>query len=138
MSANANQDKADIKARINWAGGTDTATGLGDDNIQSIAASGGGLTRATKLKVGTAKAIIVNSSTTGAMSELVAGNNKVVYTDGTGVLVAANSLPLSLGGTGSALTIGTEGDVLTVVSGVIAFASSSSPGSKIFNFYQFS
>lgn len=39
LSASINQDKADIRNRLNWAGGTNTATGLGDDNIQSNTAS---------------------------------------------------------------------------------------------------
>lgn len=39
LSANANQDKTDIQNRLNWAGGTSTTTGLGDDNIQSNTAA---------------------------------------------------------------------------------------------------
>lgn len=58
-----------LRNRINWSGGTDATTGLGDENLQSNAASGGGLTRSTKLKLGTAHAIAINSST-GALSDL--------------------------------------------------------------------
>lgn len=103
LSANANQDKTDIQNRINWAGGTDTATGLGDDNIQSNAASGGGLTRATKLKKGTANFILVNDGT-GAMSEL-------------------NTLDLARGGTGIVITPGSQqaGDVLQINVGLTGF-----------------
>lgn len=39
LSADANQDKTDIQNRLNWAGGTSTTTGLGDDNIQSNTAA---------------------------------------------------------------------------------------------------
>lgn len=39
LSANANQDKLDIQNRLNWAGGTNVATGLGDDNVQSNTAA---------------------------------------------------------------------------------------------------
>lgn len=68
VSADVNQYFTDLKNRLNWAGGTDTATGLGDDNIQSNAASGGGLTRGTKLKSGTANYCVINDSS-GNMTE---------------------------------------------------------------------
>lgn len=68
LSANANQDKTDIQSRINWAGGSDATTGLGDDNLQSNTASGGGLTRASKLKAGTASYVVIND-VTGKLSE---------------------------------------------------------------------
>lgn len=87
LSASANQDKTDIKNRLNWAGGTDTSTGLGDSNIQSIAASGGGLTRATKLKAGTPNYVIINDSN-GAMSEVV---QLGVTQGGTGLIVVPSS-----------------------------------------------
>lgn len=67
VSADMNTKLNDIKSRLNWAGGTDALTGLGDDNIQSVAVSGGGLTRATKLKAGSAGHVIINDGT-GAMS----------------------------------------------------------------------
>lgn len=35
LSASINQDKTDIKNRLNWAGGSSTTTGLSGDNIQS-------------------------------------------------------------------------------------------------------
>ena len=101
LSADANQDKTDIQNRINWAGGTDATTGLGDDNVQSNTAAGGALTRATKLKKGTA--------------------NYAVFNDGTGAMTEAASLPLQSGGTGSVLVIGNEEDTLQVISGVIVF-----------------
>lgn len=94
LSANANQDKADIKARINWAGGSSTTTGLGDDNLQSNTVSGGGLTRSSKLKAGTASYVVVN--------------------DGTGKMSEAASVTLAQGGTGSPLTLTNPGDTLQV------------------------
>lgn len=94
LSANANQDKADIKARINWAGGSSTTTGLGDDNLQSNTVSGGGLTRSSKLKAGTASYVVVN--------------------DGTGKMSEAASITLAQGGTGSTLTLTNPGDTLQV------------------------
>lgn len=69
VSADMNAQLNAIKSRVNWAGGTDAATGLGDDNIQSNNASGGGLTRASKLKAGTANFVVVNDGT-GKMSEV--------------------------------------------------------------------
>lgn len=98
LSANINQDKTDIKNRLNWAGGTSATTGLGDDNLQSNTASGGGLTRATKLKLGTAYAFVVNSST-GALSDLASAANQTMYTNVSGV-PTAGTLPLIAGGTG--------------------------------------
>lgn len=94
LSANANQDKTDIKNRINWAGGTSTTTGLGDDNLQSNTVSGGGLTRATKTKLGTANYVVVNNGS-GQMSETA-------------------SISLAQGGTGSPLTLTNPGDTLQV------------------------
>lgn len=103
LSANINQDKADIRSRINWAGGSDATTGLGDDNIQGITASGGGLTRATKLKLGTANYVLINSGT-GAMSEEA-------------------QLATSRGGTGLNIVPGSQqaGDVLQINAGLTAF-----------------
>lgn len=66
-SADVNAKFTDIKSRLNWDGSTAT-TGLGDDNIQSNTVSGGGLTRATKLKAGTANYVLINGSD-GKMSE---------------------------------------------------------------------
>lgn len=99
LSASANADKADIQNRVNWAGGTDATTGLGDDNLQSNTAAGGGLTRATKLKLGTPDFAVFNDST-GAMTE-------------------AASLPSKSGGTGLSviITIADVGKVFTVNSG---------------------
>ncbi len=123
LSANINQDKTDIKNRINWAGGTSATTGLGDDNIQSVTASGGGLTRATKLKLGTA--------------------NYAVYNDGTGALTEAAALPVLSGGSGLSITIGSQqpGDVFQVNATSTAMVLSQPtavPSSlKVFQFYNF-
>ena len=120
-SADINQDKTDIKNRINWAGGTSATTGLGDDNVQSNAASGGGLTRATKLKLGTAYAFISNS-VTGAMQDVVSAANQVLYTNASGV-PTAGVLSLAAGGTGSIITDTTQGNALQFnVSGAIESA----------------
>ena len=68
ISADVNSRFTQIKAMFNWAGTTSATTGLNDANIQSITASGGGLTRSTKLKAGTANYVIINDAN-GAMSE---------------------------------------------------------------------
>lgn len=120
MSANINQDKADIRSRLNWAGGTDATTGLGDDNLQSVAASGGGLTRATKLKLGTASYVLINSGT-GAMSEEA-------------------QLATSRGGTGLNVVPGSQsaGDVVQINSALTAFeVAAPSAVSASLRLYQF-
>lgn len=61
LSAAANSKFNDIKNRLNFDGSSAT-TGLGDDNIQSNTVSGGGLTRATKLKAGTTEHVIINAA----------------------------------------------------------------------------
>ena len=66
LSADVNSRFNDIKNRFNYDG--TTATGLGDDNIQSNSVSGGGLTRSTKLKAGTANYVIINDAS-GLMRE---------------------------------------------------------------------
>ncbi len=121
LSASINQDKTDIQSRINWAGGTDATTGLGDDNLQSNAASGGGLTRSTKLKKGTA--------------------NYAVYNDVTGAMTEGVALPLLSGGTGASLVLTNPGDVLQVNSAGTAIVSAvpSVPNAlRIYSFYRFS
>ncbi len=138
LSANINQDKADIKSRINWAGGTSTTTGLGDDNLQSNTVSGGGLTRATKLKLGAVNAFISNSST-GAIQDVASGNNQTLFTSNTGV-PTAGTLPLLVGGTGVSLSLTNPGDVLQVNSGASALVLSTPPLpplSRISAFYNF-
>ncbi len=122
LSANINQDKTDIQSRINWAGGTSATTGLGDDNLQSNAASGGGLTRSTKLKAGTADYVVIN--------------------DGTGKMSEEAALSLTRGGTGLNVTIGSQsaGDVYQVNSNLsaIILAAPPVPGPlKIYQFYTF-
>lgn len=96
ISADVNTYFSDIKSRVNWAGGTDTATGLGDTNIQSNTASGGGLTRSSKLKAGTANYVIVNN--------------------GSGLMSEASALGFSQGGTGlnADPTVQNPGDVFQV------------------------
>lgn len=141
VSATVNQYFTDIKSRINWAGGTSATTGLGDDNIQSVAASGGGLTRATKLKLGTAYAFISNSST-GAMQDVASAANQTLYTSGAGV-PTAGQLPALAGGTGLSVTVASQapGDVIQVNSTSTAFevgAPTAVPAAlRIFQFQNF-
>lgn len=117
LSANANQDKTDIQNRINWAGGTSATTGLGDDNVQSNTASGGGLTRSSKLKAGTASYVIVN--------------------DGTGKMSEAAQLSLTQGGTGTTITLTNPGDVLQVNPGGTALILAVSPASPPLRVYMY-
>jgi len=137
QSANVNQDKTDIKNRINWAGGTSATTGLGDDNLQGNAAAGGGLTRATKLKLGTAYSVLVNSST-GAMSEITPVASNAIYFNASAQPVAG-ILPLLAGGTGSIITDTTQGNVLVFNgSGQIESTSGAYPPAlKIYLFQNF-
>lgn len=122
LSANANQDKTDIKNRINWDGTTNT-TGLGDDNIQSNSVSGGGLTRATKLKLGTANHVLIN--------------------DGTGAVSSEAILALSRGGTGLTVVPGSQqpGDVFQINStatSIVLSQPTAVPASlKVFQFFNF-
>lgn len=109
VSSDMNTYFADIKSRINWAGGTDATTGLGDSNIQSNTASGGGLTRSTKLKTGTA--------------------NYAVYNDSSGNLTEAAGLPALSGGIGISVVVGSQlpGDVPQINSTSTAFIVSPAP-----------
>lgn len=119
-SADVNTCFTDIRSRLNWAGSTDATTGLGDDNIQSNTASGGGLTRATKLKLGTANHVLIN--------------------DGTGAMSSESALATSRGGLGTALTPTTADDVIRVNSTGTAFelgASPTPPPVKVFNYFSF-
>jgi len=138
LSANINQDKTDIQNRINWAGGSDAATGLGDDNVQSNTATGGGLTRATKLKLGTFNAIAINSPT-GALSDLATSANQTIYISGTGI-PTVGVLPAVAGGTGAVLVPTNVGDTLQVLPGItIGLGAAPTPAAvRVFNFYQFS
>ncbi len=122
LSANINQDKTDIQSRINWAGGTSATTGLGDDNLQSNAASGGGLTRATKLKAGTADYVVIN--------------------DGTGKMTEESQLSPVRGGTGLNVTVASQlpGDTFQVNSTSTGFTIAPVPlsaGNKLYHFYNF-
>lgn len=97
ISADMNSRFNDIKNRVNWAGGTSATTGLGDDNLQSNTASGGGLTRSSKLKAGTANAIVINAITTGLMSELTPGTaGQFLQTQGASAAPVWAANPLSL------------------------------------------
>lgn len=133
VSADVNSRFNDIKNRFNWDG--TAATGLGDDNVQSNSVSGGGLTRSSKLKAGTANAFIINAPSTGLMTELSAGNSKIITTDGSGVPTAITILPASQGGTGQNFTPTTPDDVIKVNQAGNAFELGAPPtpsGNKIF------
>lgn len=123
-SADVNSRFNDIKNRLNWAGGSDANTGLGDDNIQSNTASGGGLTRATKLKLGTADHVLINDGT-GAMSSEATlnttrgglGFSPTISAANAGKAVVVNDAgsALSLGSPiQSAITESLSGDVTTL------------------------
>lgn len=122
-STAVNQYFTDIRSRINWAGGTSAVTGLGDDNIQSVAASGGGLTRATKLKLGTASHVVIN--------------------DGTGAMSSEAQLALTRGGTGISITAASQqaGDVIQINSTLTALEigpPTAVPASlRVYQFYNF-
>lgn len=141
LSADVNQYFTDIKSRINWAGGTSATTGLGDDNLQSNTASGGGLTRATKLKLGTAKAFISNDSS-GALQDVTSAANQTLYTNASGN-PTAGTLPILNGGTGLSIVIASQssGDVLQVsadgLSVVFSQPIAAAAQLKTYSFYRY-
>lgn len=122
LSADVNSRFQDIKSRFNWDGTTAT-TGLGDSNIISNSVSGNGLTRATKLKPGTANFVVIN--------------------DGTGKMSEEVTLNVSRGGTGLAIVPGSQnpGDVLQVnstSSALVIGAPTGVPASlRLYQFQQF-
>lgn len=124
VSADVNSRFSDIKSRLNWAGGTSATTGLGDDNIQSNTASGGGLTRSTKLKSGTANYVLINDASGNVTEEAT-----LAYTRGglAMAVVPANQQP---------------GDVLQINSAktaIVLSAPTAVPASlKLFQFYYLS
>lgn len=123
-SADVNANFTSIASRLNWTGGTDATTGLGDSNIQSNTASGGGLTRSTKLKAGTANYVVIN--------------------DSSGNMTEEQYLATSRGGLGANLTPAGTADqskVIAVNASGTGFQLQSvpqSPGGNVFNYYQFS
>lgn len=84
-SADVNSRFADIKTFFN-------TTKLDDSNIQDA-----GITRATKLKTGTAGAIVVNAASTGVMSELADGALGTILT-GAGTTVPPTFLAAGTAG----------------------------------------
>lgn len=121
-SADVNANFTAVASRLNWLGGTDTTTGLGDSNIQSNTASGGGLTRSTKLKPGTANYVVINDAS-GNMSE-------------------EQYLATSRGGLGTSLTpsLASAGQVIAVKSdgsGFLLQPVPQSPGGNVYNYYNF-
>ena len=124
VSADVNTMFSTIQSRVNWAGGTNVATGLGDDNIQSNTAAGGGLTRSTKLKAGTASYVIVN--------------------DGAGKISEIAQIALTQGGTGLNIdpTIYQPGDVIQInlsSTALVVGPLTSVPASlRLYQFQQFS
>ncbi len=73
LSADVNSNFDAIKTLLN-------TTGLDDSNIQNA-----GITRATKLKTGTAGAVLVNAATTGVMSELIVSAGSLILGAGSAV-----------------------------------------------------
>lgn len=101
-SADWNSRFNNVKTWINWDG-SGTTSGLNDSNIQSNSVSGGGLTRSSKLKSGTA--------------------NYAVYNDGSGNMTEASALPALSGGTGNSVVPGNQqaGDVLQINAALTAW-----------------
>jgi len=125
LSNSVNTCFIDIRTLLN-------TTKLDDTNLQDA-----GITRATKLKAGTAKALVVNHNTTGVMSELTSVTNGAVYFNASGNPTAA-ALPLLSGGTGASLVVGNEDEVLGVTGGAIVFkVSPTPPPIKIFSYNNF-
>lgn len=128
LSADVNQCFFDIRTLLN-------TTKLDDTNVQVH-----GLTRigaTSRLKTGTAKAVLINDSS-GDMGELLSVNNGAVYFNASGVATATAGLPLSSGGTGQSLTLGSADQVLAVdpTGTVVQFRDApTSPPNKLFNFY---
>ena len=109
LSARVNAKYDDIKTLLN-------VTKLDDDNIQDV-----GITRATKLKTGTADAILVN--------------------DGSGVMSELTILDTARGGLGAAFSpTGADAGKAFQIDGsgnVVLQPPSSSPGTNIFNSLHF-
>lgn len=125
LSNSVNTCFTDIRTLLN-------TTGLDDTNIQNA-----GITRATKLKVGTVNAILINNNSTGAMSELISVANTAAYFNASGVPTAGD-LPLNAGGTGASLTAGNDDDVLKFSSGVVTVGVAPVPPPiKIYTFNTF-
>lgn len=132
VSGDVNQRFTDIANRVNWDGTTST-TGLADGNIQSNTVSGGGLTRATKLKAGTANNVVINDSS-GNLSEeahlaLSRGGtgqdlSSLTGLGGKAIVVNASETGLGLGTpTVDRLTEQLNGDVSSIVAGEAILAN---------------
>jgi hypothetical protein len=118
-SADVNANFTAVSNRFNWDGTANT--GLGDDNIQSNTVSGGGLTRATKLKAGTASHVLIN--------------------DGSGLMSSEAQLATSRGGTGQNLNPATAqtDDVIKVAAGVFTVGATPTPAPvRMYTYYNFS
>lgn len=126
-AADVNTRFSDIKTFFN-------TTKLDDDNIQNA-----GITRATKLKVGTAESVVTNSST-GTMSEVTLANNTTVYKNNSGTLVSGQLSALA-GGTGQSFdtsTFQTDDVIKITAGGVFTVGATPTPAPiKVFSFYRF-
>lgn len=106
---------ADMNGKLNAIKTLLNVTGLDDTNIQNV-----GITRATKLKTGTASYVIIN--------------------DGTGAMSEEATLAISRGGLGTALMPTVSGQVIQVNAGGTGFTLAAPPTSatgNIFNYYRF-
>jgi hypothetical protein len=110
LSADVNTCFTDIRTLLN-------TTGLDDTNLAAA-----GITRATKLKTGTADYVLINS--------------------GTGTMSEEAQLNLTRGGTGASLSLsgaaaGWNVQVNSGVTGLTLAAPASPDPMKVFNFYRF-
>ena len=112
-SADVNTCFVDIRTLLN-------TTGLDDTNLQNA-----GITRATKLKTGTAGYVLINHASTGVMSEEqylgMSRGGMGINTTPAGVSDAGKVLAVTAAGTGYEIT-----DAITAPAPL-----------KIFNFYRF-
>lgn len=125
-AADVNTRFSDVKTFFN-------TTKLDDDNLQDA-----GITRATKLKAGTAQSFVTNGLL-GVMSQVTASNNTTLYKDNTGILVSGQLTALA-GGTGQSFDTTTfqTDDVIKISASAFTVGAAPTPSPvKIYNFYRF-
>lgn len=124
---------SDVNTRFNDVKTFFNTTKLDDDNLQNA-----GITRATKLKPGTAQSFVTNGLL-GVMSEVTAAANTTLYKNNSSILVSGQLSALA-GGTGQSFDTTTfqTDDVIKIASS--AFTVGAVPASapnKIYNYYRF-